>query len=101
MYIYVAHKYGGKIANLKRAREITHDLQTKDLDNCYICPLLVFSHLGYGEISYKDEMKLCIDLLSNCDKLLVASELSKGVNMEIDFANSVGMEVEFLEDREI
>ena len=32
------------------------------------------------------------------DKLIVASDLSKGVCKEIDFANLVGMEVEYLED---
>ena len=43
------------------------------------------------------EMNLCIDLLSISDKLIVASDLSKGVCREIDFANLVGMEVEYLE----
>jgi hypothetical protein len=38
--------------------------------------------------------------LQNCDKLIVASEISKGVEKEIDFANLVNMEVEFLEDTE-
>lgn len=42
-------------------------------------------------------MNLCIDLLSVADKLIVASDLSKGVCREIDFANLVGMEVEYLE----
>jgi hypothetical protein len=39
-------------------------------------------------------------LLSIADKLIVASDLSKGVTKEIDFANLVGMEVQFLEDTE-
>ena len=42
-------------------------------------------------------MNLCIDLLPIADKLIVASNLSKGVCREIDFANLVGMEVEYLE----
>ena len=45
-------------------------------------------------------MELCLDILSNCDKLIVASEISKGVAREVDFANLVGMEVEWLEDTE-
>lgn len=98
--IYVAHKHGGIVENIQRAKKITHDLQVNDLQNSYICPLLLFSHLRYGEIGYEAEMELCLDILSNCDKLIVASELSKGVCQEIDFANLVGMEVEYLEDTE-
>lgn len=95
---YVAHCYGGDIKNLERAKQITHDLQVKDLENTYICPLLAFSHLQYGEIGYDDEMNLCIDLLSECDRLIVASDtISKGVQLEIDFARLVNMEVLRLE----
>ena len=94
---YVAHAYGGKQENLERAKKITHDLQVKDLDNCYICPLLTFSHLEYGEIGFDAEMELCLDILSDCEKMIVASEISKGVQMEIDFAKLVGMEVQYLD----
>ena len=73
-------------------------MQVADLENAYICPLLAFSHLQYGEIGYDEEMELCIDLLSECQKLIVASDISKGVAREIDFANLVGMEVEYLEE---
>ena len=100
MLFYIAHKHGGKSENIERARQITHDLQVKDLDNSYICPLLLFSHLRYGEIGYDAEMELCLDILSVCDKLIVASDITKGVAKEIDFANLVGMEVEYLEDTE-
>ena len=98
MLIYVAHKHGGKLENMEKAKQITHDLQVNDLENSYICPLLLFSHLRYGEIGYDAEMDLCIDILSSCDKLIVASDISKGVAREIDFANLVGMEVEYLEE---
>ena len=42
-------------------------------------------------------MLLCEDLLTVCDKLIVASEISKGVQREIDLAELLGMEVEYLE----
>jgi hypothetical protein len=93
MIYYVAHAYGGNKENVKKAREITHDLQVKDLANCYICPLLAFSHLEYGEIGYDDEIELCLDILQNCDRLIIASEITKGVQTEIDFANLLKMEV--------
>ena len=93
MIYYVSHCYGGDIANYERAKQITHDLQTNDLENAYICPLLAFSHFGYNEIGCDDEMALCVDLLSVSDALIVASDISKGVQKEIDFAQMVGMEV--------
>ena len=91
--IYVSHKFGGDSANMERAKQITHDLQLDDPENCYICPLMAFSHLGYNEIGYDEEMALCIDLLSVSDVLIVASDVSKGVQEEINFAKMVGMEV--------
>lgn len=98
MLIYVGHCFGGKAENIEKAKKITHDLQVKDLANCYICPLLTFSHFEYGEIGFDDEMELCLDILQNCEKLIVASkEISKGVQKEIDFANLIGLEVIYLE----
>ena len=98
--IYISHIFQGKQENFERAKKITHDLQVSDLENTYICPLLTFSHLQYGEIGYDAEMENCLDLLSVADKLIVASDLSKGVCKEIDIANLVGMEVEYLENTE-
>ena len=103
--IYVSHKFCGDPANIERAKKITHDLQVTDLDNCYICPLLAFSHLKYGEIPYENEIALCFDILEMCDKLIVASEVSQGVKLEIELAegvkNSNGdpMEVVYLADK--
>ena len=90
---YVAHRFGGDPTNLERAKKITHDLQVSDHENCYICPLMAFSNLGYNEIGHDEEMALCIDLLSVSDVLIVASDISEGVQKEIDFARLVGMEV--------
>ena len=90
---YVAHRYCGEPANIERAKKITNDLQVSDLNNCYICPLLAFSHLKYGEIGYDEELELCLDILSVSDVLIVASDISDGVQKEIDFARMVGMEV--------
>ena len=89
--------YQGKPENIKRAKKSTHDLQVADLENTYICPLLALSHLQYGEIGFDEEMELCIDLLSECERLIVASDISKGEAREIEFAKLVGMEVEYLE----
>lgn len=93
MIIYVAHRYGGDPKNIERAKKITHDLQVSDLENCYVCPLITFSHLEYDEIGFDEEMAICLDLLSVCDMMIVASEESRGVKMEIEFASLIGMEV--------
>ena len=93
MILYISHKYGGDHVNLERAKKIMHDLQVNDLDNCYICPLLAFSHLKYGEIGYDEELELCLDILSVSDVLLVTSDISDGVQKEIDFSRLFGMEV--------
>lgn len=98
MIIYVSHCFGGNLDNFERARKITHDLQVNDTENCYICPLVAFSHLGYNEIGYDEEMDLCLDLMTVCDKLLVASEISEGVNREIELAERCNMEIEYIED---
>ena len=93
MLLYLAHKYQGDQANMERVKKIAHDLQMENPDHCVVCPLLNFSCLGYGEIGYDQEMEICLDLLSACDALIVASDVSKGVQKEIDFAKMVGMEV--------
>lgn len=97
MVYYVAHKYGGDPENVREAREKTRALQLADIDNCYVCPLLTFTDLDYAEVSYDAEMELCIDLLSVCDALIVASDFSEGVRREIEFAELVGMEVVFVD----
>ncbi len=93
MVYYVAHAYSGDKSNIEKAKKITHDLQIKDIENCYISPLLAFSHLKYGEVSYETEMDICLDLLMMCDALVVASKTTKGVQMEIDLAKRLNMEV--------
>ena len=95
---YVAHAYGGKKSNFERAKKVTNCLQKNDLLNCYVCPLMAFSHLEYEEIGYDDEMELCFDLLMCADRLIVASEISNGVRKEIDFAKLVKMEVMQLDE---
>lgn len=98
MLIYVAHM-GGADENVNRARRITRELAVFDTSNTYICPLLAFSHLSDGDIGKFEETEQRIDLLSACDKLLIASEVSDDMRPEIEFAEKVHMEVGFYERR--
>lgn len=93
MIYYVAHAYSGDKTNIEKAKKITRDLQVKDLANCYICPLLTFSHLEYGEIGKDNETELRLDLLTCADCLIVASEIDKQMQTEVEFAKLVKMEV--------
>ena len=93
MLLYLAHKFQGKQENMERVKKIAHDLQMENPAHCVVCPLLNFSFLVYGEIGYEQEMEICLDLLSACDVLIIASDISEGVQEEIDFAKMVGMEV--------
>ena len=97
MLIYCAHAYGGNSLNVGRASEIIRQLQIHDPDNCYVSPIHAFSFLNYGDLSYDDEMELCYDLMSMCDRMLVLSEISEGVRREIELANRWGMEVSYHE----
>lgn len=78
-------------------KKITHDLQAKDLVNCYICPSCAFSHLKENEIEAEDLQELHYDLLSCVDKLIVAGEVSDKMKTDVDFASLVKMEIEYLE----
>ena len=57
-------------------------------------------------MGYEEEIALCLDLLQISDKLIVASDLSEGIEREISLAeklkNSNGepMEVEYLEPQD-
>lgn len=97
MLIYVTLHETGKQYTVDKAKQITHDLQTKDFANCYICPLTAFSHLGVDEVWDDMKIALRLDLLSLCDVLIVASKVDRWIKQEIEFAELVGMEVRYIE----
>lgn len=94
MLIYCAHKYGGDPANKDKVEEIISELQLCDSENTYISPIHTFGYL-YDDVTYEDGMELCYDLLNACDKLLVLSEPSTGVLLEIDKAHELHIPIEF------
>ena len=94
--IYVGHCFGGKKSNIRKAAKITHDLQLADPENTYICPLLAFSHLKYNELGYDEEIRHCTDLLSECMEMVVASKISKGVQLEIDYCMQWNIPIRYL-----
>ena len=98
MRYYIAHKYQGDKSNIDRVGKIAKKLQIEHPEHAYFSPLHAFSFLEYNDMAYDDFMEVCYDFLSACDVLIVASEISKGVRMEIDFAKLVKMEVMTLDE---
>ena len=96
--VYVAHKYDGKKEEIREAARITYNLQVKDLLNHYYCPLVAIPWLAYKDISDDDKTALKLDMLTVCDSLLIASDISEDMKDEIEFAKLVKMEVLRLEE---
>ena len=93
MICYVSHVFQNKELNYERAKKVMRHLQKNDFANCYICPLMTFSYLGYGETVKDGETELRLDLLTCADRLIIASEIDKQMETEIKFAKLVKMEV--------
>ena len=98
MRYYIAHKFQADKENIKRVGKIAKRLQLEHPENAYFSPLHAFSFLEYEDMPYDDFMEVCYDFLSACDALIVASEISKGVQAEINFAKLVKMEVMRLDE---
>ena len=94
MRIYCSHRYGGDDKNKALAEEKIKSLQIKDKDNVYISPIHCFGFM-YNDLAYDDGIHLCLELLKACDKMLVLSDESIGVKIEIETANKLGIPVEY------
>ena len=95
MRYYITHAHN---ADIERVGKIAKKLQLEHPENAYFSPLHAFSFLEYNDMAYDDFMEVCYDFLSACDVLIVASEISKGVEAEIKFAKLVKMEVMRLDE---
>lgn len=94
---YVAHAYEGEPDNLADAKRILRMLQIIDSKSVYVSPLMTFSHIEYNEIGYDAEMALCLALLARCDRLIVTGDyISKGVKIEIRYAQEHNMPIEYI-----
>ena len=96
MLIYCSHKFGGKLENAKAVELKIKRLQLADPKNTYISPIHTFGFM-YDTVSYEDGIDMCLDLLSKCDAMVVLSEKSKGVEIEIEYCIVARIPVEFLE----
>ena len=90
MLIYVAHEYLDDMQNIVKAKEVTEQLQEKDLENLYICPLVAFPILRNKSICLEDKTALKLDLVCGSHKMIVASNYgSKELKAEIELAKKL------------
>ena len=97
MMVYVSHRYDGKYETTDNARRILKRLQAEYPTDCFICPIFAFSHLGNKEMTFEQRRELRRDLISVFDYMIVASDEDEYVIEDIEFANLIGMEVEYIE----
>ena len=96
MLIYCSHKFGGKMENAKAVELKIKKLQLADPGNTYISPIHAFGFM-YHDVPYETGLEMCLDLLRRCDKMVVLSEKSEGVNIEIGYCIAARIPVDFLE----
>lgn len=82
--IYISHMYGGKQENKDRIELIIKELVKKFPDYTFVSPVHTFGYL-YNEVDYDKGMEYCLALLSKCDEMWTCSNISKGVQIEIDY----------------
>lgn len=71
-----------------------HELQRRDLDNCYV----FFCSLQQGEVGEEEEMELRLDLMTACDCIVMVGGPDSMVWRELELARAIGMEVMCLEN---
>ena len=91
MTIFVAHAQTEY--SFIRSSKIILQLQYENPDHCFIPASIAFEHLYNGDFSQDEIFDIECDLLCNCDKMLIVSDISPIIQREIDFAKMVGMEV--------
>lgn len=91
MTIFVAHEQTEDSS--LRASKIILQLQYQNPAHCFIPASIAFEHLYNGDFSQDDIFDIELDLLMNCDQMLIVSNISPIMQRQIDYCHMVGMEV--------
>lgn len=91
MTVFVAHAQTEDSS--LRASKIILKLQMENPTHCFIPASIAFEHLYNGDFSQDDILNIELDLLMNCDKMLIVSDISPIMQRQIDYCRMVGMEV--------
>lgn len=97
MTVFVAHEQTENSS--VRASKIVLRLQVENPTHCFIPATIAFEHLYNGDFSQDDAFDIELDLLMNCDQMLIVSDISPIMQRQIDYCRMVGMEVIDLADK--
>jgi len=90
MIVYLSHPYtGDEVKNIEHASSIALQLSYQ---YTVFSPLNNFTFIN-SDFTYGQVMKMCLDMLEKCDKLIYYGH-SNGVDTEIAFARKIGIPVE-------
>lgn len=87
--VYISHKFGGDIENIKDIERIVKELHKKYPDYLFISPCHSFGYL-YDNVSYEDGLNYTLWMLDKCDEMWVTGtewRNSIGVQAELKFAD--------------
>ena len=91
MTVFVAHTQTNE--STIRSQKIVLQLQYENPTHCFIPAAIAFEHLYNGDFMEEDAYNIELDLLMNCDQLLIVSDISPIMRRQIDYCRMVGMEV--------
>ena len=97
MTVFVAHAQTEDSS--LRASKIVLQLQYENPTHCFIPAAIAFEHLYNGDFSEEDAYNIELDLLMNCDQMLIVSDISPIMRRQIDYCRMVGMEVFYLAEK--
>ena len=91
MTVFVAHAQTEDSS--LRSQEIVLKLQYENPTHCFVPASVAFEHLYNSDFSQDDIFDIELDLLMNCDQMLIVSDISPIMRRQIDYCRMVGMEV--------
>lgn len=91
MTVFVAHEQTEDSS--LRSQKIVLQLQYANPAHCFIPAAIAFEHLYNGDFSEEDAYNIELDLLMNCDQMLIVSETSPIMRRQIEYCQRVCMEV--------
>lgn len=93
--IYISHKFGGDMDNIKDIERIVKNLQKENPTYLFISPCHSFGYL-YDDVSYEDGLNYTLWMLNKCDEIWITGSewrSSIGVNKEIEFAKQYNIPI--------
>jgi hypothetical protein len=89
--VFVAHCQNEE--STIRSQKIVLQLQYENPPHCFIPAAIAFEHLYDGAFTNEEIFDIELDLLMNCDQMLIVSDISPMMRRQIDYCRMVGMEV--------